>query len=91
VGLYSDLCRTGIVNSVYRQTWTADVRQRQEIILNSTVSRPSIGPNQSPIQRIMVAFSVNVNREADRLLSSSSEPTWRSAFIDLPYREMAVT
>jgi hypothetical protein len=46
----------------------ADSRQRQEIFLFSTASRPALGPTQRPIQWVPWALSPGVNRsgrEAD--------------------------
>jgi hypothetical protein len=106
VGLYIDLCRTGIVQPVQRQSWTASVRQGHGIILNSTASRPTLGPTQSLFQLVIVSFLIEIKRpkrEAAHSLSSSAElyitphtslpggvPSLSTGTI-LPYRVMAVT
>jgi hypothetical protein len=51
-------------------------RQRQEICLSSTASRPVLGPKQPPAQAVLGALSQGVKRpwcEADQSLPSSAE------------------
>jgi hypothetical protein len=78
LGGYSDGLRAG---------WPGFDSQHGKIFLFSTASRAALGPNQPPIQRILVALSAEVKRpgrEADHSLPSSAEVKKGGAIPPLP-------